>query len=120
MRPPPTNEELAAQITSLREICDARFNSAEKAVETAMSSAEKAVEKAERAAEKRFDAVNEFRQTLGDQQATFSRSDSTNIRFENIERQLENMNKSRAASSWGWLVAAVAVVLAAASFMMNN
>jgi len=43
----------------------------EKAVATAMTAAEKAVTKAETANEKRFESVNEFRQTLSDQTASF-------------------------------------------------
>lgn len=43
----------------------------EKAVATAMTAAEKAVTKAEVANEKRFESVNEFRQTLSDQTASF-------------------------------------------------
>lgn len=49
------------------------FNAADKAVNAALEAAEKAVEKAEVAANKRFDAVNEFRQQLTDQAATFMR-----------------------------------------------
>ncbi len=44
---------------------------AEKAVQTALIAAEKAVTKAESANEKRFESVNEFRQTLSDQTASF-------------------------------------------------
>ena len=47
------------------------LTAAERAVATALLSAEKAVTKAELAADKRFEAVNEFRQTLSDQTATF-------------------------------------------------
>lgn len=127
----PSVEEVAASVAALRELMDERDRSyierftssernvvtamsaaekavatamtaAEKAVATAMAAAEKAVTKAEFAAEKRFDAVNEFRQTLADQQSTFARSDAmlssldritqtSNIRFTHVERQLEDI-----------------------------
>ena len=54
------------------------FDAADKAVAAALESAEKAVTKAEAAAEKRFESVNEFRQQLTDQAATFvSRTEYT-------------------------------------------
>jgi hypothetical protein len=49
----------------------AALAAAEKAVAAAMDAAEKAVAKAEVASEKRLDSVNEFRQQLADQSATF-------------------------------------------------
>jgi homoserine kinase len=48
-----------------------RFEAQTKAIDAALSSAEKAVTKAETATERRFEGVNEFRQTLSDQAATF-------------------------------------------------
>jgi len=45
--------------------------SADTAVRAALTAAEKAVVKAETATEKRFESVNEFRQALGDQTASF-------------------------------------------------
>jgi len=48
-----------------------RFDAQEKAVIAALAAADRANTKAELAADKRFDAVNEFRQTLTDQTATF-------------------------------------------------
>ena len=50
---------------------DKAFSAAEQAVQVALANAEKAVQKAEVAADKRFDSVNEFRQTLTDQTASF-------------------------------------------------
>ncbi len=44
---------------------------ADTAVRAAQAAAEKAVAKAEAATEKRFESVNEFRQTLSDQTASF-------------------------------------------------
>lgn len=48
-----------------------RFDAQEKAVAAALAAAKEAVVKAEAASEKRFDSVNEFRNTLKDQTATF-------------------------------------------------
>jgi ElaB/YqjD/DUF883 family membrane-anchored ribosome-binding protein len=48
-----------------------RFVAQERAVEAALQSARSATQKAETAAERRFDSVNEFRQTLSNNQATY-------------------------------------------------
>jgi hypothetical protein len=61
------DERYATQTKAL----DAAFRAAEQAVAVALANAEKATIKAETAADKRFDAVNEFRQVLTDQTATF-------------------------------------------------
>jgi hypothetical protein len=61
------DERYATQTKAL----DAAFKAAEQAVAVALANAEKATVKAETAADKRFDAVNEFRQTLTDQASTF-------------------------------------------------
>ena len=54
----------------------------------AMASAEKAILKAETATEKRFDAVNEFRQMVQDQQATFANKEQTEFRLTSIDSKL--------------------------------
>jgi hypothetical protein len=54
-----------------KEAVTAALTAADRAVQAALISAEKAVNKAEDAAGERFKAVNEFRQTLTDQAATF-------------------------------------------------
>src|ERR1035437_6161810 len=46
-----------------------QFNDSKEAVLAALASTKEAINKAEQANEKRFDAVNEFRSTLSDQQA---------------------------------------------------
>lgn len=61
------DERYATQTKAL----DAAFKAAEQAVAVALANAEKATGKAETAAERRFESVNEFRQALTDQTATF-------------------------------------------------
>ena len=48
-----------------------RFDAQEKALTSALTAAKEAVDKAQSASEKRFDSVNEFRNQLKDQAATF-------------------------------------------------
>jgi hypothetical protein len=58
------------------------LDTATTAVHSALEAARTAVDKAELATERRFEGVNEFRQTLTDQAATFPSRDETNVRFE--------------------------------------
>lgn len=70
-------EALAAAFASQQIAMTTALAAAEKAVQAALQAAERAVGKAEMASEKRFEGVNEFRQTLSDQQLTFiSRSEA--------------------------------------------
>ena len=59
----------------------------EKAVAAALAAAKEAVLKAEVAADKRFEAVNEFRGQLTDQNKTFA----TRVDFENLKEQLNKL-----------------------------
>jgi hypothetical protein len=61
------DERYATQTKAL----DKAFTAAEQAVTVALANAEKAADLARVAADKRFDSVNEFRETLSDQTATF-------------------------------------------------
>lgn len=56
------------------------------AVTAAMDAAKVASDKADKANEKRFDAVNEFRSTLKDQQVTFADKAQTDFRLAAIEK----------------------------------
>ena len=67
------------------------FQSAEKAVNTALASADRAVIKAETAAEKRFEGVNEFRQTLTDQAATFLTRAEAEAHFKSVTEKIEDL-----------------------------
>jgi hypothetical protein len=100
---------------------DAAFSAAEKAVQTALLAAEKAVAKAETAADKRFDAVNEFRQTLADQTNTFiPRSEAeaaTSRNTERIQELTDRLNKREGQSAGlatGWSVLIGAIFAASA------
>jgi hypothetical protein len=72
---------------------------AERAVQTALVSAEKAVIKAEAAADKRFEAVNEFRQTLSDQTATFATREALDSQATSLNARLRELTALVAANS---------------------
>lgn len=88
-----------------------RFDAQEKAVAAALAAAKEAVVKAEGATEKRFDSVNEFRNTLKDQQQTLLPRNEAELRFKTvIERlaALETINTQAIGrtegASWLWSI----------------
>lgn len=98
-----------------------RFDAQEKAVSAALAAAEKAVTKAETASEKRFDGVNEFRQSLSDQQATFARQDVVAAQLASMDARVSALTtqgtetKGRGAGltqAWGYVVALAAIAVA--------
>lgn len=100
---------------------------AEKAVQTALIAAEKAVDKANIANEKRFESVNEFRQTLSDQTATFpsrvemgalaDRVGDLATRVERMETRAQSATDTRVDNRAGGqtMVAVVGALLVAVS-----
>lgn len=88
--------------------------------QAAAQNADKAVSKAETAAEKRFESVNEFRNTLSDQQRNLMPRDEANIRFEALTHEirgaqhiLENMRAEQkgVVGDWGYAIGVVGLVL---------
>lgn len=111
----------AAQQTAMQ----TALTSAEKAVNAALEAAERAVLKAEAASEKRFEGVNEFRETLADQQRTLLPRAEAEIRFHALDERLAQLatrqDKSEGAKSgsrdgWGWAVAAISLVVTLLAF----
>lgn len=83
----------------LREYFEQKFESSDKAVAAALAAAEKAVLKAENANEKRFENVNEFRQTLSDQQKLFATKIETQLINEGIVARLKTIEDKHALES---------------------
>jgi hypothetical protein len=102
---------------------DKRYDDALKAVKEsstlALAAADRAVAKAENATEKRFDAVNEFRETLADQQRTLMPRAEAELRFVSMEKTLAaiQLAQGRSAGSgegaqvgWGYAIGAAGFV----------
>jgi hypothetical protein len=96
------------------------------AVEAALASQSAAVIKAEIAADKRFDSVNEFRNTLADQQRNLiPRSEvevierSMTDKIAALQKQVEGLLAERAGirGGWGYAVGVVGLVLALGSIV---
>jgi biopolymer transport protein ExbB/TolQ len=90
-----------------------RFTDLETALRAALTAAERAVGKAETATERRFEGVNEFRQTLSDQAATFvTRAESAaslDRVTERITELADRVNRTEGRS--GGVSASVALVI---------
>lgn len=94
-----------------------RFEGQEKAVSAALQAAKEAVIKAEAAAEKRFDSVNEFRQQLSDQAASFMPRREAEQRLGVLESYVNRQGgKDDSTGRFGGVVVAViSLVIAAVS-----
>jgi hypothetical protein len=103
------------------------------ATDTALASADRAVTKAEVAADKRFEGVNEFRETLADQQRTLMPRAEAELlfrqlteKYENVMREIAGLRESRSEVTGtkigsnqiiAYLLAAAGVALALISFL---
>jgi hypothetical protein len=114
-------EHLKALIAFNRQLHLQQHEAAQRAVDAALAAAKEAVQKAETASEKRFDAVNEFRATLGDQQRTLMPRQEAEIRFAEIDKKLDALQHASAGQgerrrgsqeTWGFVVGAVGVLIA--------
>lgn len=80
---------LNKQIEELENRTREQFVAAKESVAFALTAAEKAIAKAEVSTEKRFEAVNEFRATLSDQNNTFVRSVEFNVAHASLVEKVD-------------------------------
>ena len=115
-----------------------RFEALEKATHAALRSAEQAVLKAETAAERRFESVNEFRNTLSDQQRNLMPRSEVGVvagaltdriiaiesgmsaKLSSLEKQVDAIHAERLGikGGWGYAVGAIGFLLAIGSLIM--
>lgn len=69
-----------------------RFDNVIEATKNALAASDRAVTKAESASEKRFDAVNEFRATLADQQRNLMPRGEVEILIKAINEKIDSLN----------------------------
>jgi hypothetical protein len=137
-----TEAQASAEVLTLRvlvetrhELYQERFKDAQIAVTAALASqqketaaafecSEKAIDKAELAAEKRFESVNAFRQTLSEQTSTFMPRTEVDQEIRSLAAQIgaltSRIERSEGKGSglqagWGYLVAALTLLLLAAT-----
>lgn len=96
---PPSSKNNVNPSISLKEYFDSQILEKEKRYEQRFVAQQDAVLKAETATDKRFESVNEFRQTLADQQNTFASKIEMNTAFDyvgkNITKNQEDINEVR-------------------------
>jgi hypothetical protein len=80
-------------VNTLRELMEQRFTDSDKAIQAALQAAKEAVGKAEIASEKRFDSVNEFRQSLSDQTATFIPRTEYDVQYKSLDDKVNAISK---------------------------
>jgi hypothetical protein len=116
------NTALIAQKTAMETALTAQ----KLAVDTAQAAADRAVTKAELAAEKRFESVNEFRNTLADQQRTLMPRSEAEILFKSLTDKIESNTRSLNAVAnqktgaqhlWGYVIAAIGILIALSRFI---
>ena len=79
---------------TLKEYYDDRLEDMKESMRIALAAAALATSKAEIAHEKRLDSVNEFRQTLTDQQQTLARKTEVALMMTAIEKQLDALENN--------------------------
>jgi hypothetical protein len=98
---------------------DASLIAADKAVVAALAGQKEAVTKAETAAEKRFESVNEFRNTLSDQQRNLMPRSEAEVKFDSFTKQIDGvvarLDKSEGkgvglSMGWGIFIGLVGVI----------
>jgi hypothetical protein len=89
------NTALIAQQTAMQTALTAQ----KLAVDTAQAAADRAVTKAELAAEKRFESVNEFRDTLADQQRTLMPRTEAELLIRQLAEKIDAIQLALSTSS---------------------
>lgn len=108
------------QIVAQKEAINAALVAAKDALTAALASAEKAIAKAEEATNKRFESVNEFRRTLGDQTSLFVQRNEYSVLSNAIIDRIsvlelanrETVGKSKGVAFIGAMVAGSVAVVA--------
>lgn len=86
-----TQKSLEDSITALRDAFRQEISHQKELTAQALASSDKAITKAELAYDKRFEGVNEFRNQLSDQTATFIPRTEVDIRFKALEDRMGEM-----------------------------
>ncbi len=108
-------------VNTLKQYFEQRFDDSNRATSAALAAAKEAVLKAEASSETRFQSVNEFRNTLSDQQRNLMPRSEVEILIKSMNEKIELLKlqdvstQGRSAgvsASWGLLLGIVALVSA--------
>lgn len=120
------DQQYAQRFEAQQQAINAALMAQKEAINAALVAQKEAVIKAEVATEKRFEGVNEFRQTLGDQQRMFITRTEVDINLKSlnekvglIQSQMERLQSERAGvkGGWGYAVGLIGFILAITSLM---
>ena len=75
--------------SGLKELLLSKVDGLQQEIDRRFADAKEAIAKAEMNADKRFSSVNEFRQTLSDQQATLARKSEVELRFKSLDDKVD-------------------------------
>ena len=113
---------MAWEIDTLKEYVDSRVEAQDKSQAAAVLAIKEAVDKANTASEKRFEGVNEFRNTLSDQQKTLLTRDEYLLQHTSLERRMQDltdrinvMSGKSQGFNGGWAILTGAIGMAAAA-----
>ena len=111
------------RFTAIQHTIEVGLSSQKAEIGLALTSSDRAVLKAETAAEKRFESVNEFRNTLADQQRNLMPRAEVNVMMGALEskvdalvKQIEHLQAERMGIKGGWGYAAGVIGLVIALF----
>lgn len=119
---------MLTRFTELTKQLDERKVAQEFAINAALLSAKEAVLKAEIATEKRFEGVNEFRQSLNDQQALFMPREVSDAQISELRKQIAALTtrldrsvgkEAGTKQIIGYMFAAATVIISIVIFIAN-
>lgn len=115
-------------VYSLKEHFDLALHNLDEKIEQRFTSIKEAVDKADAATEKRFTSVNEFRNTLSDQQRTFIPRNEYEIALRNVDGKVTDVEKkvekvenmaAGAHNVWAYVISAVSLLIALFAVILN-
>ena len=122
------DSKYAQRFNDLQHYIQAAVDYQKESIHASLKSAETAVLKAEMASEKRFDAVNEFRNTLADQQRTLMPRSEAEIVSKGIDSRLDEISnklmirqgeKRGTTETYAGMVSIISIIIALASVLIS-
>lgn len=111
-----TNEEMATQIARIEERLTARSS----LTDALFAESKDAITRADKAVEKRFDNVNEFRNTLSDQAATFITRDVSEAQIGLLRNRVDALSTQVTQLLITLLVSLVGVLVSALIYLATR
>lgn len=117
-----------ARVSALKSEFDARMTAMDRATDLQLAARDEAIDKADKAGEKRFDAVNEFRGQLADQQHTLVTRELFDAKNDGLAARIATLEQNQSSTSGqiagtrsavAAMVTAAVVIISIVSFVAN-